>query len=54
MPPMSCGCLCVEVNYRTTGERPQGFTTAVKEKWILTSQTNTEYKSAGGKVQNSH
>lgn len=51
---MSCGCLSVEVNHRTTGERPQGFTTAVKEKWILTSQTNTEYKSAGGKVQNIH
>lgn len=53
MLAVSCDWLHVEVNYRTAGARSQGSTTAVKEKWILTGQTTTEYEGAGGEAQNS-
>lgn len=53
MLAVSCGWLEVEVNCRAAGTRPLGFTTAAKEKQILTSQTTTEYESAGGEAQNS-
>lgn len=53
MLAVSHGWLYVEVNYRTTGARSEIFTTAVKEKWILSSQITTGYKGAGGEAENS-